>query len=293
MACAVRVRCSSGNEAAVVLGNSKHAGLASGLGLDAPVISPPLGRGDLAWRPLRAMVKRGGFGELRAWSARSKAAAVVAGFGAAVVRDHGVPIAGLGSTLDIGSRDRTRESLGVAPEWPMVALLADPARLGDARRFAYMIGLLDVAEMPIAGLIDPRAAHLVRARRFHAEARVRWRLRVCPGPLAGALHACELAVVVPPEPVRPPTRWEREGMNHSILRAHALGVPTVGGSAWLDDGVCPPEARDALDAEEGVLLQLARKLSGLLTDPARRAEVASTVRGHALARIGRAEEGSP
>jgi len=201
LACAEAIRVRPEDAHIVVaLGTRAAAGHAEQLGLRVHAVAPAiLGHAGLACRELRRVViDLGGADVLQPWSERARTACRLAASGngpiAAVPNEAWPSVDGV-----IGDeRNAVRASLSVPDGVPMVALLADPSRHAEARRFVYMVGLLDVADIPIAGLVDRRSAHVSRARRFHAEAGVQWRMLLPEEPIARLLHACDVGVVVPP-----------------------------------------------------------------------------------------------
>lgn len=242
-------------------------------------VAAPLGRPWLAWRAMRRVLRSlGGYEVLQPWSNAARSACRAAG-----ARPAGPPVRAMPS-IGAGT-GRTRESIRAeagltGDDTPVVALLAEPAFLADARRFVYMIGLLDVAGIPVAGLVGPGTAHLSRARRFHVEAAVKWRLLLAPEPVAALAHACDLMVLVPPAPHRELSACERAWARWAILRAHLLGTPVVAGSEWME-GLCPEEARGLLDAEGASITDIGRRLARLVLAPDLRGRIAAAVRSHA------------
>lgn len=270
LACAAAIHATPEDaHAVVVIGGADAAEHARALGLGIhAAVAPPLGHAGLAARTLRRAVRAlGGADVLQPWSDRARTACRLAVLGQGAVAP--VP-SSLLPPLDqaVGpARHTARETLGVPDDVPMVALLADPWRHADARRFVYMVGLLDVAGIPVAGLIDRRAAHVSRARRFHAEAGVRWRMLLPGEPTARLLHACDLAVIVPPGVRAEPTASERAWITWSVLRAHLLGVPVIGADAWLPEEAMPRETAAALHARSESVTDIGRRLASIAEDP--------------------------
>ncbi|MBK7406054.1 MAG: hypothetical protein IPJ41_15945 [Phycisphaerales bacterium] len=267
-----------GGHAVLLLGDSDAARHAATLGLWADAwYSPPLGEPMLAWRAvLRTLRSLGPFDAIQPWTegawrvCRRVSSRLTGGV------PDGEP--DCRPTMLGEAREAIREALGVGEAVPLVGLLADPPWLADARRFVYMIGLLDVAGIPIAGVADPRTAHLARSRRFHAEAGVSWRLLTPAAPLTAMLHACDLAVLVPPNPHRALHASERAWARWSIARSHALGVPVIAASAWLADVPSPRSCLEMLDAGDGALTEVARRLATLAEDAGGRAELGAALR---------------
>lgn len=287
LACAEAIRARPGDAHAVIaLGTDADAEHAGRLGLAAHAVVPTLlGHAGLASRELRRAVRTlGGADVLQPWSERARTACRLATIGGGAVAP--VPNSTMPSlTARLGDgRDATRAALGVADGVPMVALLADPVRHADARRFVYMVGLLDVAGIPVAGLIDRRAAHVSRARRFHAEAGVGWRMMLPQDPTASLLHACDLAVVVPPDVRAKLSAVEHAWVMWSVLRAHLLGVPVVGGGAWLPEVARPGEVGAVLGARSESVTDIGRQLARIAADGALLAALSLEV-GEAARRV--------
>lgn len=266
-----------------VVGTAAGATWAARVGLEpSAVASAPLGSPVLAWRALRAVV--GAVGDdavVQPWSDFAWSACRAAGY-----RPHPVPAGLLPSVgrLACGDREPLRTRLGVPRDTPLVALLADPGWHADARRFVFMIGLLDVAGLPVAGLVGTATAHVARARRFHHEAAVGWRMPRPMQPATMLLRACDAAVVVPPQPHRELTPTARGWVRWSILRAHVLGVPVVAADGWLDEDVCPQAARPELEAGDGSITEIGKRLAILAGDRRRREELGAALATHAALR---------
>lgn len=281
LACAEAIRVRPRDAHIVVsLGTHAAARHAEQLGLRVHAVAPAvLGHAGLACRELRRVViDLGGADVLQPWSERARTACRLAASGngpiAAVPTEAWPSIDGV-----IGSeRDAVRASLGVSDDIPMVALLADPTRHAEARRFVYMIGLLDVAGIPVAGLVDRRSSHVSRARRFHAEAGVQWRMLLPEEPTERLLHACDVGVVVPPSVHSALRSDERAWVRWSVMRAHLLGVPVIGAEAWLPTEAWPTEGGEVLRARSASVTDIARQLAKLAGDRDRLARLAVAVR---------------
>lgn len=269
IACARAVRATAERRHTVLLlGTRATAEHARGLGLaesDAPVlpVSAPLGHGGLAWRGLRqALATLPEDAVLQPWSARASLACRLAAAGKRPV----APVPGalwpaFGERLG-ESGEACRAALGVPADVPLVALLCDPFRHADTRRFVYMVGALRVAGYPVAGLMDRRSAHLARARRFHAESGVAWRMLIADEPLGRMLQACDAALVLPPSVHAPLRADEAAWVRWSVARAHEIGVPVVGAADRLP--------REMLPAEEGSLAEVIAPWPGSFRELVRR-----------------------
>ncbi|HZW09139.1 MAG TPA: hypothetical protein VFF69_04480 [Phycisphaerales bacterium] len=263
-----------------IVGSRADAEAAAGLGVRASALSPlPLGSPALAGRSLRRALRAAAEdARIQPWSDRAARACDAARLPTARFPADLLP--SVSRAVGPG-REELRARFGLAPDIPTIALLADPPWHADARRFVYMVGLLDVAGERVAGLVGSGTASTQRARRFHAEAAVGWRMVLADDPVSAVVQACDLAVIVPPAPHRPLSPCDRACIRWSILRSHLLGVPVIGGAEWLDGGVCPDEARGALVGASASITDLGRRLTRLVADGAERQRLSSAVRTHA------------
>ncbi|MFG0243750.1 MAG: hypothetical protein ACF8R9_13270 [Phycisphaerales bacterium JB054] len=291
LACAEAVRATPADRHTVVIvGTEAAARHAAELALgstDAARCRAPaiLGHGALGFRSLRARLRTlDPIDVLQPWSRRShKACSLAAG-----PRIPTAPVAaGTLPSFTPPAHDAaadTRERLGVPDDLPLVALLCDPTHHADPKRFVYMVGTLQVAGYPVAGLVDRRAGHTARARRFHAESGVAWRVLMPSDPTASLLHACDMAVVLPP-PVHQPLREHQAAwVRWSVLRAHLLGVPVIGAGEWLPDEMFGTDALGGAELFQpwnGSLRDMLRRLISLAEDPAHRRRVADAAQGAA------------
>jgi hypothetical protein len=277
-ACAATPEC---EHVVVMLGSRADAGATRQLGLRASQVVPlPLGAPALAGRALRRTLRElGDPPRIQPWSDRALRACHAARLATAAMPIDLWPSAAgvLGP-----ARDELRARLGLAEDMPTIALLADPPWHADARRFVYMVGLLDVAGERVSGLVGRGTAHVLRAKRFHTEAAVGWNMLLAELPACAVLHACDLAVIVPPAPHRPLSRCDRAWVRWSVLRSHLLGVPVIGGAEWLGEELCPDETRGSLVAASASITDLGRRLSRLVADASERSRISLAVR--ALAR---------
>jgi hypothetical protein len=140
------------------------------------------------------------------------------------------------------SRASVRAELEIADDEHVMALLADPPSLGDARRFAYLAGLLGVGGVRTVGVIHSASAQVRRALRYHRECQRAWRMIVIDGPLASVLPGCDAAmidtVVLPTHPLRPLATTGPAPLTADALAAPlalAAGVPLVVPRSTLAD----------------------------------------------------------
>lgn len=107
---------------------------------------------------------------------------------------------------DLPTRQEARAELAIKPHERVLALFADPPSLGDARRFAYLTGLLSVGGTPTVGLVHARSAQIRRSARFLRECGRAWRFVAYDGPLTDFLAAADAVFadvrVSPTHPLR-------------------------------------------------------------------------------------------
>lgn len=284
LACREAIAARPGDAHAVlILGGGDARSHARSLGLHSHAsVGSPLAHAGLAALALRRAVRQlGGAEVLQPWSERARLACRLAAGGAGAVAQVPIGVWPSFAQEPPGRRDRLRAGLRAPESLPLVALLADPARHADARRFVYLVGLLDVAGIPVAGVIDRRAAHVARARRFHAEAGVGWRMVLPDRPTARLLPACDIAVIVPPGVPAELTACERAWVAWSVLRSHLHGVPVVGGRTWLPDEAWPREGAPALEARSESATDIGRQLARIAADRGLLAALSAAVRGAA------------
>lgn len=132
------------------------------------------------------------------------------------------------------ARADARARLEISDDEHVVGLLADPPSRGDARRFAYLAGLLGVGGVRTVAVVHASNAQVRRALRFHRECQRAWRMIVVSTPLAGVLPACDAAlldtVVLPTHPLRAIPGIDPAPLSADALAAdlaRAAGVPLV------------------------------------------------------------------
>lgn len=177
----------------------------AGLGVDRWVRAP-LGLGGLAWGAARA--ERGWHAdEVRVWSPGLRRLARAIGSGATRETEWsrpgaggpGVPATEMSGPKQriaaLGDRAAIRGWWGAAEGVPVVALLADPAEHGDAREFAFAMGLIEVGIGPLIGVMSSGSAQLLRGRRFHRLTVRRSPLLVVRGSIVPWLAGADVAVL--------------------------------------------------------------------------------------------------
>ena len=140
----------------------------------------------------------------------------------------------------------TRSDLGLDESHVVVALCADPPCVGDARRFVFLVALLEALGRPVVGLIPKGSWNLPRAARWVNQASPRWRFRVVDAPLLACWDAIDLGVVMAaPWTLDTDHRMLRDRLARLATSAHAHGVPVI----WAG-GTSPPCAYSSNAAKE-------------------------------------------
>lgn len=177
-------------------------------------------REERAWNPERVSIWSPGLASLARhfapapidpapWSADAK------GLTPGAAHDNG---------RDAASRARLRSILGASGVGPVVALLADPPSAGDARRFVFNLGLMEVGIGPVLGVASGGSFALDRARRLHRLSVRRSPLVIIGGSVVPWLGAADLAVL--------------EGDSHHARLAAGLALAqglTLVAPAWLGE----------------------------------------------------------
>jgi len=117
-----------------------------------------------------------------------------------------------------------RDTLGATDHDTVVALLADPPSDGDARHFAFVLGLVEVGVGPVVALMSAGSTQLLRGRRLHRLAVRRSALHVVAGSVLPHLDAADVAMLQGP---RHPASIA------AARQALARGIPIVG-PTWLE-----------------------------------------------------------
>lgn len=243
-----------------------------------PSLSGPLLRAQLgAIEPDASLV---------AWSDRAgevcEAARAPGGWSRAVEFPLSVPNSGFAPcSVD---RAATRLRLGVQDDQCLILLLCPSPARADARAFAFLVGLLDVSGLRVAGLVDRVSSQIARARAFHRDARVAWPLLIPEEPALALLGACDLAAYVPGAHGPSPRGEEMQWLRMSVRRAHAAGVPVASTGGGAHEELYPSELRGMLIGPSSSPSDMARRVSVLAGDRGARARAASGVRAHVAGR---------
>gem|GEM_PF-1356038 len=167
-----------------------------------------------------------------------------------------------------------RQRLGLQAADVAVALLADPADVGDAQRFAFTLGLLYTTGQRVVGIVPRGIGHASRARQFVRMHGHNWGLLITPEPLSSVLPACDLSM------------WDSTCASGSIdgssgltlLRASiASGVPPVAARHELSIAALGSIAPE-LVARDGSLNAVANRLLWLLENDSARSRMSGLCR---------------
>lgn len=233
--CAAHIKAHLGDEHRVVLVGdeaSRAQAYLAGLRVDR-LARAPLGLSQLAWS---ALSRESVWGANEVWvSTPALKCAAEAGIRRGVrvrVTDwtasgnpqHGGDRADRAARVGSASRQTIRATLGAGPAETVVALLADPPAEGDARRFAFVLGVVEVGVGPVVAVMSAGSSQLVRGRSLHRLAVRRSALQVVRGSVVPWLPGADVALV---EGAR--TNASAWAARHAL----SLGVTLVGPS-WLD-----------------------------------------------------------
>jgi hypothetical protein len=209
-------------------------------------------------------------------------------------RTHGHQVAVLTPPYDLLSdgewlarRQDTRTALRIGADEVVISLLSDPVRDGDARRFAWVTGLLQVAGIRAVGICAHASSQLQRAARYIRLHGRHWEVIAFDGPPAAALPAADLVMWnVDPSRVAGmdvPPRGPAGGAGLlSAMMAARHGVPVFSPIDPASDeflGTIAPE----LLATAATMPALGACAVPLLSDPHRRAAVGQRLASHLAA----------
>lgn len=171
-------------------------------------------------------------------------------------------------------RAELRARLGIREDQFAVGLIASPPRRADARRFAFILGLLYTTGTNVSGLVPRGVANLARASRFVRLHGRGWGFQPCDLPLPAMLSACDLAVWD-----APPDQPSDSGTSGSVGLAIAmsLGVPTVATRHGVSEALLRNVAPDLL-ARDATQNALADRLLAIIADPTRRSTISADLR---------------
>lgn len=244
VACAHRIEAAPEAEhRVVVVGDALSLDQAARAGLRVDrLLRPPLGAPWLAWSRLRRE---------RAWHthtvevwtdglerlARASLGSPRAATGSTLVTPHlrpwlfNPPVTDRVSYQPDGhlthgpARDRAnRAALGATADEPVIVLLADPPSAGDAREFAFTLGVVEVGIGPVIALMSSGSVQLVRGRSLHRLAVRRSALHVVRGSVVPHLPGADVALVHGPR---------GDAVAWACRHALNLGLTLVG-PPWLE-----------------------------------------------------------
>jgi hypothetical protein len=158
-------------------------------------IAPPAGAVSLGWFGLESLVRDRGLPDaVQCWTRPLlRLARLALGNSVPCVGPPAeYPLPAAPASVD---RDQLRRRLGLQAGEKAVLLLADPPSTADARRFVFMLGLIEVAGHRCAGVIPSGARHLVRGRRFARDANLGTNLILTDLPAWALAPACDCAVL--------------------------------------------------------------------------------------------------
>jgi hypothetical protein len=186
-------------------------------------------------------------------------------------------LAGVGG----GDRESVRASLGLE-EGDLAVLLIGDAPQADLLRFAFLLGLLEVAGRLIVGVAPRSAANRARGERLRRRSLRPIPLLSSDRPLLELARACDLAVWEAGGP-GPTSHREADAGAGAVAIASVLacGVPVVAPHCDGLERLYPEQTSGACLARNSSLPELARALMELGDDAGLRARVASAVARHA------------
>jgi hypothetical protein len=174
-----------------------------------------------------------------------------------------------------------RAKLGLA-EQDLAVLLVGDAPEADSLRFAFMLGLLEVAGRVIVGVAPASARHRARGERLRRRALRRIPMITSDLHMLELASACDLAVWDAGGPGPTSHQEPDAGAGPApIASLLARGLPVV---APRHEGIArlyPAEAAEACLAMNSSLTELARKLMTLGDDAGLRARVSAAAARHA------------
>lgn len=115
----------------------------------------------------------------------------------------GLPVDGRGPSLtaeaepgrELFDRDAVRRSMHIDRDSLVLAPLADPARLIDARSFVFLSGVLELMDRRVVVLVPETAGRVAQAARFMRTSGVSLRLLMTSGSWCRAVAGADLGIV--------------------------------------------------------------------------------------------------
>ena len=202
-----------------------------------------------------------------------------AAIGAAAHRE--IPLPGRAPGRD--DRDAVRAALGLERDEVAVLLLADPPDIGEPKRFAHLMGIMEVTGHPAVGLVGDAVGGWPRAARFVRRFGTDWPFIRFQGAWVDALAAADLVVWqtrAQPMVADAP----RRGGAVLAMAALAAGVPVVAvDEPFTRATMAGLAAAPELLADGQVDHRLASVLRGWVADADRRSAFAAVARAFAAA----------
>ncbi|MCA9287953.1 MAG: hypothetical protein KDA05_05170 [Phycisphaerales bacterium] len=220
----------------------RSSGLAPDRILHPPLAIPALAwsrcRGERAWNPTAVRLWSPGLGTLaRLCKASGTIEQTPWSLGDAPPGDEPTTPAfrAPANERHIARRAAQRAALALQDRDILLVLLADPPAAADARDFAYLLGMLEIAVGPLTALIPAAARAVRRAQRFDRLAIKRSTLHFIESSTLDWLDAADAAVLRGPRSAA------------SIAAAHAAlarGLPLVA-PVWVAPTAADPTRSDA------------------------------------------------
>lgn len=166
------------------------------------------------------------------------------------------------------ARAAARAALGIAEHETALLLAADRPGVGDARRFAGLVGVLHLAEYAAVGIASARSDTYRRAARFLRGFNHAWDVVPLHTPPHVTLAAADIVIYDQGDSL---TADAGPGPRTGgiILAAGALGIPVVTTPSPLSRRLLGPLAQELI-AGDGAMPEIARLTVPLCTDADRR-----------------------
>lgn len=176
-------------------------------------------------------------------------------------------------------REPLRASLGIDADVCVLTLLEGKQNVTDARWFVFLGGIMVAAGMRVAVIVPRSAAHVARARRFHATTRLSLRVIVAERNTDALLPACDAALWNDPLP-----RWRDQrhepGVLAPIALAHASGIPVIMPISHAPLALYPEWTRELCLTPSGQIRHFARLLAAMMTQRDRKERIQAAIRAH-------------
>lgn len=244
-------------------------------------VSPPLGTLATAVAPLdRAFAELDRQTPVEAVHVWSDSARVLCrqtlGYAVPIVQEEPGPLA---APAPIAQRALLRARLGIADDECAVLLATDRAGVGDARRFAGLVGILQLADIPTVGVASNRSNNYRRAARFLRGFGRAWDVIPVSGPPAALVAAAD-AVMYDQGDTLSADGGPGTPTGGTALSAALAGIPVVTTTSEVGRSIAGPLQEQVL-TRHGLLPEFARVLVPLCESRERRLEVGAALRRHA------------